>query len=87
MGNTQTSETPQVVTKPKVEAEKVDNFGSYNDPENPRPGYYLLKTKKQVFYRGKLMPKVDFETFKKLGQGLAEDKNNKYLKGVIVKGK
>lgn len=89
MGNVDTK--PDMVppsvntTISNIEVGKAENFGSYNDPEHPRPGYYLHKGKRQVFYRGKLLPKADFDTFKKLGQGYAEDKNYKYFKGKIVK--
>lgn len=87
MGNDQTKPvTPQVITKPNDGNKKYnDSFGSYNDPENPRPGYYKLKSKRQVYYRGKWMPEVDFDTFVKLGKGYAEDKNGKYYRGKIVK--
>jgi len=89
MGNIETKNpNPNVVTK-QTHTINDDNteavFGSYNDPENPRPGYYIHKTKREVFYRGKIMKCVDFDTFKKLRQGYAEDKNNKYYKGDIVK--
>lgn len=62
-----------------------DSFGSYKNPENPRPGYYINKRKGQVYYRGRIISGADSETFRKLGQGRAEDKNYKYLKGEIVK--
>jgi len=85
MGNFETKPETKTVVKHETKIENVKDFGSYNDPENPRPGYYKVKSKRQVFYRGKLMPKADFETFKKMGQGYAQDKNNRYYRGERVK--
>jgi hypothetical protein len=86
MGNIETkNDSPNVTTKPTETDDNEVVFGSYNDPENPRPGYYIHKTKRKVFYRGKPMTEVDFDTFKKLRQGYAEDKNNRYYKGSTVK--
>lgn len=93
MGNSETKlhdevKFPRVNVEP-IEIERVGEFGSYNDPENPRPGYYIRKPSKtkpgSVFYRGKLIKNADAGTFRKLGQGRAQDKNHLYYKGQVVK--
>ena len=68
---------------------KTENnkFGSYKDPNNPRPGYFIRKVSrkpKEVYYKGKLLEGVDIETFVKLGKGRAIDKNGFFYKGKRV---
>lgn len=87
MGNTGTKSFVES-SKVKIQAgdnlETVGDFGSYKDPKNPRPGYYIQKRKKEVYYRGSLIKQADAETFVKLGKGYAKDKNHNYFEGKIV---
>lgn len=90
MGNTETKSFVTAKESSKIEVqngdrlETVGDFGSYKNPKNPRPGYYIQKRKKEVYYRGNLIKEADSSTFVKLGQGRAKDKNHNYFEGKIV---
>lgn len=86
MGNSlntpqQNNETPKKVVK-TIEEPKFE-FGSYKSKTNPRPGYFIAHDK--VYYRGKQITGADAKTFKKLGKGMAKDKNGMYEKGILAK--
>lgn len=75
MGNYQ-QKSSKTVTDEKLK------FGSYNNPSNPRPGYYKIAG--NVFYRGQQMNGTDYNSFVKLGSSWAKDKSSVYYKGKTI---
>jgi hypothetical protein len=58
------------------------SFGSYKDPNNARPGYFV--TPSQVLYRGTEINATP-SNFQKLGKSWAKDQNYVFFKGQVVK--
>jgi hypothetical protein len=61
------------------------HFGSINSEENPRPGYYLSKSK--IIYKGREIELLPGEyNFKKLYYGYAKTNIRVFYKGVPIHG-